>query len=225
MQSNRNSYDLTFNYADLTEYDVTQRRKIITIDKTTFLPTAVREHQLTLGRVQDLYYKVKELKLNAPLEIDLSGYTLQMPKQSASAAITPALATAFPFTLKSFGGPSVSLESAKGKIVLLDFWEVWCGPCIESLPKIDALYKKFHGQGLEIYGITHDSAQIAPARKLAQKFKLSFPTLIGTSETKTLYGIISLPTYMLIDAAGRIVMTTTGYSAELDARIKELLTK
>jgi len=134
-------------------------------------------------------------------------------------------ATAFPFMLNSFSGDKVSLSAAKGKIVLIDFWEVWCGPCIESLPKVEALYQEFHADGLEVYGITHDSAQLAPARKLVAKFRISFPVLIGTAETKINYKIDALPTYLLIDREGRIIKSTAGFDTALEDKIKELLVK
>ena len=225
LTANNDSYGLTLEYADLTAYNVTRRRKTLTISKTTWLPTAIREHQETLGRVQDLYYQISGLQLNVPLDLDLSGYSLQTLESPAVAANTPTQVTAFPFTLKSFAGRDISLEAAKGRVVLLDFWEVWCGPCIESMPKVEALYQKFHSQGLDVYGITHDSAQIAPARKLVRKFQFTFPTLIGNRDTKTKYAISSLPTYILIDRGGNIVMTTNGYSTALEGGIKELLAK
>ena len=218
-------YELTFYYADLTAYDVMRRRKTVTINPNTWLPIAVREHQETFGRVQDLYYQVSDLRMNIPFNISLSNYALQTksaPMIPVSAAVP---ATAFPFMLNSFSGDKVSLSAAKGKIVLIDFWEVWCGPCIESLPKVEALYQEFHADGLEVYGITHDSAQLAPARKLVAKFRISFPVLIGTAETKINYKIDALPTYLLIDREGRIIKSTAGFDTALEDKIKELLVK
>jgi len=214
-----------FYYADLQEYDVTQRYKTVTVSQTTWLPVAIREHQVTLGRVQDFYYQISGLQLNVPFAVDLTGYTPQLSVQSNNPASIPSSVSAFPFILKSFGGDFLSLNAVRGKIVLLDFWEVWCGNCIESLTKVEALYKKFHRQGLEVYGITHDSAQIAPAVKLVQKLQLSYPNLIGTTETKIKYGINAFPIYVLIDRDGRIVMKVAGYSTKLETMIKELLTK
>lgn len=54
------------------------------------------------------------------------------------------------FRLPDFYGATMTLMEKRGKVILLDFWEVWCGPCLESMPKIDELYVEFRSSGLEV---------------------------------------------------------------------------
>ena len=60
------------------------------------------------------------------------------------------------FSVKDIEGKDLSLEALKGKVVLLDFWATWCGPCVQELPNVIAAYKKYHSKGFEIVGISLD---------------------------------------------------------------------
>ena len=62
----------------------------------------------------------------------------------------------FPINEKSVGGKTVTLEALEGKVVLIDFWAPWCGPCMREMPAIKALYEVQHEKGLEIVGISLD---------------------------------------------------------------------
>lgn len=225
------SYDVVISYPDILKYSVTERRKIVTIAKSSLLPLTVRIHQETLGKVQDLYYKIEEAKINDPTfhydytsPIFLKDFVHSFPKQSKSLAVNLKGKMAPPFELQTFDGKTISNNDTDGKVMLLDFWEVWCGPCIESIPKVQRLYEKYKDSGLMVYGITNDLKQLQTAKLLATKEKIQFPMLIGNERLRNDYKFNgTVPLYILIDKAGKIVLISEGYPANLEDVIKDLL--
>ena len=111
----------------------------------------------------------------------------------------------------------------KGKLVLLDFWEVWCGPCMESMPKVQQFYEKYKSKGLEVYGVVHEKEHLDVARQLVQKRKISFPMLLGDEQSKRKYSIDGVPLYVLINREGKIVMVSQGFSPLLEEEIQKNL--
>jgi thiol-disulfide isomerase/thioredoxin len=122
------------------------------------------------------------------------------------------------------------VPSTSGKVVLVDFWASWCGPCKRSFPELDALYQKYHGRGFEVVGVSVDEKPGAMKNFLAAT-KVSFPTvrdgahqLVGATSPGT------MPTSFLIDQSGTVKLVENGFRGkatveELDAAIQKLLKK
>ncbi|MEJ7693590.1 TlpA disulfide reductase family protein [Daejeonella sp.] len=229
VREDHDHYYLTINYPDLTEYDVSKRRKIVTISKQTMLPVAVRRHQETLGKVQDLYFEAKNLQINVPVFYPftsppfLKEYTHFVPVTRRDSRMDLANKPIPPFELESFDGKKISSADFKGKAVLLDFWEIWCGPCIESMPKIQQLYEKYKDKGLTVYGITNDLKQLPSARLYAKNKNIPFATLIGNEQIKKDYKLSSVPFYILINKEGIASMVMPAYPPNLEEEILRAL--
>lgn len=220
-------YFLKILYPDIERYDVRQRSKTLTIDKKLLLPVAARFHQVTLDKVQDLYFKVTELKINEPsLIYDFTSLRYPehyKPEEEYSNK------TLYGMLGKSFSGLSVSMLNGttmnillpKGKLILLDFWELWCGPCVASLPKVQELNNKYGSQGLEIYGVMQEAESIPAAKRLVEKFKLDFPMGVGAKGYKDQLSIKAVPVYMLIDKEGKIVFISEGFSDQIEEEIRK----
>jgi thiol-disulfide isomerase/thioredoxin len=225
-----NYYYLTINYPDLKQYDVYKRIKAVKIDKQTMLPSTVRLRQETLGKVQDLYYEVKIISVNSPGFVDdfsapdfIKTYQQKIVSHAKSLVMSLKDKPAPGFNLIAFDNSTVALSASINKVTLLDFWEVWCGPCMESMPKVERLYVDYKEKGLAVYGITNDHKQLDAARLLVKKKNIAFPTLIGTDQLQKDYKIKGVPLYVLIDKTGKIVFVSEGYSDELEAAIKKAL--
>jgi thiol-disulfide isomerase/thioredoxin len=230
----KGSYYLTVVYPDLTRYDVIKRFKMVTIDKSSLLPVAVRQHQETLDKVQDLSWNIDHMVLNdQDFYYDFSSpdfvkaYDLKVPVVTQSHPLMALKGRVAPlFALKSFGDSIISLREMAGKVVLLDFWEVWCGPCVESMPKVQHLYDRFKNEGFTIYGIVNDIKQLESSKKfVGRKPEIQFPMLVGNAGLKKDYNVDAVPQYVLIGRNGKIRWVGLGYSDAIGGEIEKALSE
>jgi peroxiredoxin len=155
---------------------------------------------------------------------------------TALALATPMLATASlthdsalrmapDFTRTDLDGKSLNLRKYRGKVVLLNFWATWCGPCLIEIPTFTAWQNTYRTAGLQVVGISMDD-DAAPVKRMYQKDRLNYPVAMGDAELGELFGgVLGLPLTYLIDPDGRIVGRYQGEPdlKQLEARIKSLL--
>jgi RNA polymerase sigma factor (sigma-70 family) len=104
-----------------------------------------------------------------------------------------------------FNGPAeLALEKLRGKVVLLDFWGAWCGPCVAKLPRSEELYQKYKERGLVVIGV-HSAYTAEKLRAILEEKKITFPVVHDRGATAERYAIEAWPTYFLIDKAGKVV--------------------
>ncbi len=112
------------------------------------------------------------------------------------------------FTLNDVNDKPVALSSFRGKIVLLDFWASWCGPCRKENPNVVAAYNKFHSKGLEILGVSLDDNKSNWQQAIA-KDGLTWTHISDLegwqSKAAQLYGVQSIPANFLLDKDGKII--------------------
>ncbi len=122
-------------------------------------------------------------------------------------------------------GQEMDLAKLRGKVVLVDFWASWCGPCITEMPVVAAAYKKFHDKGFEILGISLDQDKAAMEGAL-KKHGMTWPQYFDGAGWKnkisTAFGITSIPAAWLIDKKGMLRETDLRGDA-LGAGIEKLL--
>ncbi|MCD8523926.1 MAG: TlpA family protein disulfide reductase [Saccharospirillaceae bacterium] len=114
----------------------------------------------------------------------------------------------------------ISLASYKGKVVYVDFWASWCGPCRKSLPMLNELRAELKGQGFEVLAINLDE-DVKDARAFLKEFPVSYPTLYdGDGKTPTAFGLRGMPTSYLIDRQGRIQSVHQGFKPSDISKIR-----
>jgi peroxiredoxin len=114
------------------------------------------------------------------------------------------------FNGRTADGRAVSLTSARGKVVLLNFWATWCQECRPEMPLFERLHREFAQQGLSVIGI--NAREGTPAiQKYAKELDLTFPLVLDLKgEINAAYGVIGLPTTFLIGRDGRAVARGIG---------------
>jgi peroxiredoxin len=133
------------------------------------------------------------------------------------------------FTLPDVSGEEVALQSFRGKVVLLNFWATWCGPCREELPELDRVQEKFRKRGFVVVAVTVDN-ELDNIRSFMKKYDLKLQALWDRrKKVVDAYKVEKMPSSYLIDRNGVIRFVHLGYSAEelkrIEAEIDEMLGK
>ncbi len=125
---------------------------------------------------------------------------------------------------KYYSGDAGTLAKNKGKVVLLDFWATWCGPCRATMPALEALYKKYQGKGFEVIGISSENLEELKAFQAAGKQSYPMFNDIGQLTTRQ-YQAFAYPTLVMIDRKGLIQRIEVGAhpAAEIEKWILEYL--
>jgi len=109
------------------------------------------------------------------------------------------------FKLKDLAGKEYRLEDFRGKVVILNFWASWCGPCVEEIPSLVKLSKRYEGKDVVIVGVALQSP-VADVKKMISRFNVNFPTPMDKDGDVALsYGARALPTTYYINRKGQIV--------------------
>jgi thiol-disulfide isomerase/thioredoxin len=134
----------------------------------------------------------------------------------ASAASVAPLASGTPapaFQLGSADGRAVDLVGLKGKVVMINFWASWCGPCRKEMPILEQLNKQYRGKGLTLIGVNVEPDSKA-AMNWLKETPVSFPILFDTdSKVSKLYQVAGMPNTVILDRKGTVRYIHRGYQA------------
>lgn len=137
----------------------------------------------------------------------------------------PVAGAAPDFTRPDLAGKPVHLADYRGKVVLLNFWASWCGPCLEEMPRFSAWQRTYGAAGLRIVGVSMDDDP-APVKQLLARHPVTYPVVMGDAKLgDTFGGVLGLPLTYLVDRRGQIVARYQGESdlAKMEAKLKTLL--
>jgi peroxiredoxin len=131
------------------------------------------------------------------------------------------------FTLHAVNGPNLRLQEQRGRVVLVNFWATWCGPCRQEMPHLNRLYQKYRASGFVLLGVNVDEDPKAAAGVVA-KLGVNFPVLLDTDKAVSKrYDLATMPSTVLIDRDGRVRYVhlgyKDGYESTYDEQIRQLL--
>ena len=126
------------------------------------------------------------------------------------------------FTLQQLDGGTVRLSELRGRIVIVEFWATWCGPCRFSLPSLDVISKKYQGRGVAVLLINQDETAEAVRTWIGKR--ITAPILLDEgSMVARLYEVESIPRLVVIDREGRMVYLHQGYGGGLERNLSLIL--
>jgi thiol-disulfide isomerase/thioredoxin len=134
-------------------------------------------------------------------------------------------------TLMDLKGGNVELKNViKGKVVFLNFWATWCGPCKEEMPSMEALYKEYKEKNFIFLTISVDYEGLPPVKAFIERTRYTFPVLLDPkNDTLDLFAVSRIPTTFIIDKEGRMIGRALGprnwKSPEVEAILKQLIGK
>jgi peroxiredoxin len=115
------------------------------------------------------------------------------------------------FSLKDLTGKKVEIKQYKGKIIFLNFWATWCGPCKEEMPSLEVLHRQFKGENFVLLTISVDYEGLKPVREFLNKQRYTFPVLLDPNgEILDLFEVKGIPTTFIIDKKGRVIGRAIG---------------
>ena len=142
----------------------------------------------------------KEVKRFGPEEVDLSGRI------------------ATDFSLPDLAGKIHALESYRGKVVMLDFWATWCGPCRIQMPAVDKLLTEFRSRGLVVFAVNERESAKSAGAFMRNSGYTTTTLLDAKGEVGNLYHVVGIPTLVVIDRKGKIVAHYVGVRPETELR-------
>lgn len=188
-------------------------------------PVILKDQDVKAKDLKPIYDKMGPAPKATEMGQKVETYLNQMLANEKAMEATEVGKTAPDFSAATPNGKTLSLNQAKGKVTIIDFWASWCGPCRKENPNVVAMYNELHDKGLNIIGVSLDKDD-AKWKGAIEKDNLTWQhisNLQGWDEPIAVqYGVTSIPATVILDKNGVIVARNLR-GEELKAKVKELL--
>lgn len=146
--------------------------------------------------------------------------------------------TAPDFNLRDENNNNVRLSSLKGKVVVLDFWATWCGPCRAFMPKVEAVHNDYKAKGVEVFGLNtwerddtkanKDGKKLKAADKakeFMQTNKYTYGLLLSADDTASKYKVSGIPALFVVGPDGKLLFAEIGSNADTEKNLRAAIDK
>jgi len=221
------NYILKYEYENDTVYNDTDIVKTVELSKDSFIPNKITRTSKALGNRTFTQTILSNLKINEQVENSIKKYKSELKSfeiiQPKKRQTNNLLGKELPkVILPSLLDNNKLINLSIDKLTLIDFWEVWCGPCIASFPKVESLKKNYLAE-LEVIGIV--SGDFENAIKLIDKKEITFSNLVGNNDLIKQFNVFSFPRYFLVDKNGIVRKEYFEFSEQIEIDIKEYIEK
>lgn len=114
------------------------------------------------------------------------------------------------FELETLDGSKISLAEQRGRVLLVNFWATWCGPCVVEMPDLVELHETYHDEGLTVLGISIEEGETDLVRDFVEEYEITYPIAVDADVADSFGGIYGLPTTFVIDKTGQVIHRVVG---------------
>ena len=224
---------LHFHYPDQPAVDVLNRHTYLLLDAQTGLPRQITVTVVRGGGKWSITKRLAQLRLDAPADVaalNQPAFLVTYRKvEPAPVAAQPTLLgqRAPAWALPALAGPGARLASYKGQVVVLDFWETHCAPCIQAMPELQQLQARYRGKGLVVLGMLADGSNGAYTRAqgILKRQGATYANILADKKTVAAYHVSSFPRQLVVGRTGIVEFDHVGGGADaaLTAAVKKAL--
>ncbi len=129
------------------------------------------------------------------------------------------------FMLQNLDGRNVRLADLKGKVVVVEFWATWCGPCQESIPGLERLFQSYGGKGLVVLGVSVDEGDVNDIKAFVREKGITYTVLRANDDVVEKYHIRGIPATFIVNKDGAIARqySGAGFDEDIEKDVRGLL--